>query len=79
MSRASLPGTPVTLATLRRWLGIAGIALLGGALALAPILAFTDGMTIVSGAGLAGVALLIVMRLMPVRNQDSEDRDQPRQ
>jgi len=55
----------VTLVALRRLLGVAGITLLGGALALAPVLAFTGGMTIVSGAGLAGVALLIAMRLLP--------------
>lgn len=55
----------MTLVALRRLLGVAGITLLGGALALAPVLAFTGGMTIVSGAGLAGVALLIAMRLMP--------------
>jgi ABC-type transport system involved in cytochrome c biogenesis permease subunit len=55
----------VSLPTLRRWLGIAGITLLGGALALAPILAFTGGMTLVSGAGLAGVACLIAMRWLP--------------
>ncbi|GMU73376.1 MAG: hypothetical protein AMXMBFR42_28310 [Burkholderiales bacterium] len=55
----------MTLVALRRLLGVAGITLLGGALALAPVLAFTGGMTIVSGAGLAGVALLIAMRLLP--------------
>ena len=55
----------MTLVALRRLLGVAGTALLGGALALAPVLAFTGGMTIVSAAGLAGIALLIAMRLMP--------------
>ena len=67
------------LATLRRRLGIAGIALLGGALALAPILAFTGGMTIVSGAGLAGVALLIAMRLLPAGQREPEESDQTRE
>lgn len=64
----------MTLATLRRGFGIAGIVLLGVALALAPILAFQGGMTLVSGLGIAGIACLIVMRL--IRKQESEDRDQ---
>lgn len=67
------------LATLRRWLGLAGIVLLGIALALAPILAFTGGMSFVSGVGIAGIACLIVMRLLRFRNQESEDRDRTQQ
>jgi hypothetical protein len=55
----------VTLVTIRRALGLAGTALLGGALAIAPILAFGGDMRLVSGLGLAGIALLIVMRLLP--------------
>ena len=55
----------MSLAAIRRALGIAGIALLGGALAIAPIVAFGGDMRIVSGIGIAGVALLIVMRLLP--------------
>ena len=55
----------VSLAAIRRALGVAGIALLGGALAIAPIVAFGGDMRIVSGIGLAGIALLIVMRLLP--------------
>lgn len=55
----------MSLQAIRRALGIAGIALLGGALAIAPIAAFGGDMTIVSGIGIAGIALLIVMRLLP--------------
>lgn len=55
----------MSLAAIRRALGLAGIALLGGALALAPIVAFGGDMRVVSGLGLAGIALLIVMRLLP--------------
>lgn len=46
-------------------LGIAGTVLLGVALALAPILAFTGSMGFVSGVGIAGIALLILMRVLP--------------
>ena len=55
----------MSLEAIRRALGIAGIALLGGALAIAPIVAFGGDMTVVSGVGIAGIALLIVMRLLP--------------
>ncbi|MFI4924414.1 MAG: hypothetical protein ACHQJ7_04650 [Vicinamibacteria bacterium] len=55
----------MTVASLRRAFGVAGIVLLGIALALAPILAFQDGMSLVSGIGIAGIALLIVYRLLP--------------
>ena len=55
----------MTLPTLRRAFGLAGIVLLGVALALAPILAFRGEMTIVSALGIAGIACLIVMRLLP--------------
>lgn len=55
----------MSLGSIRRALGVAGIVLLGVALALAPILAFTGGMQLVSGVGIAGIALLIVMRLLP--------------
>jgi hypothetical protein len=50
---------------LRRVLGLAGTVLLGGALALAPVAAFTGEMLTVTKAGLAGVALLIIMKLLP--------------
>lgn len=55
----------MTLVTIRRAVGVAGTALLGGALAIAPILAFGGDMRLVSGLGIAGIALLIVMRLLP--------------
>lgn len=54
-----------TLYAIRRCAGLAGIVLLGIALALAPILAFQGGMTYVSGTGIAGIACLIVYRLLP--------------
>ena len=55
----------LTLDRVRRAFGVAGIVLLGIALALAPILAFQDGMSLVSGLGIAGIACLIVYRLLP--------------
>ena len=58
----------MTLAKVRRGFGIAGIVLLGIALALAPILAFQGEMLTVSGFGIAGIACLIVMRLLPREN-----------
>ena len=58
----------MTLAKVRRGFGIAGIVLLGIALALAPILAFQGEMRVVSGFGIAGIACLIVMRLLPREN-----------
>ncbi len=60
---------------LRRVLGVAGTALLGGALVWAPVAAFTGGMERVTEAGLAGVALLIVMKLLPRRNATPEHQD----
>jgi multisubunit Na+/H+ antiporter MnhB subunit len=51
--------------SVRRAIGIAGIVLLGIALALAPILAFQGGMTYVSAIGIAGIACLIAYRLLP--------------
>ena len=53
--------------TLRRALGLAGTGLLGGAVAWAPVAAFTGEMLTVTKAGLAGVALLIIMKLLPRR------------
>ncbi|MEO8487098.1 MAG: hypothetical protein ABI585_12265 [Betaproteobacteria bacterium] len=55
----------MSLDAIRRALGLAGIVLLGVALALAPILAFEGDMRIVSGIGITGIVFLIVMRLMP--------------
>jgi hypothetical protein len=54
-------------------LGIAGTVLLGGALALAPIAAFGGDMRIVSGTGIAGIVLLIVMRLLPRPAEPDDD------
>jgi hypothetical protein len=57
------------IGTLFRVFGVAGIALLGAALAIAPVLAFENRMTIVSGLGIAGIACLLVAyalrKLMP--------------
>lgn len=58
--------------TLRRTLGVAGTALLGGALAWAPVAAFTGEMLTVTKVALAGVALLIVMKLVPRRDVTPE-------
>jgi len=48
------------LATLFRLFGIAGIVLMGAALAIAPIAAFEDRMPVVSGLGIGGIACLLV-------------------
>ena len=53
---------------------MSGTVLLGGALAWAPVAAFTGGMLIVTKAGLAGIALLIVMKLLPRRDSTPEHR-----
>jgi hypothetical protein len=54
--------------------GIAGLVLLGAALAIAPIAAFQDRMTVVSGLGIAGIAMLVVAwlirRRMPAAPED---------
>ena len=57
---------------LRSALGVAGAVLLGGALALAPIAAFTGDMLTVTKAALAGVALLIIMKLLSRHDAGSE-------
>ncbi len=56
------------LATLRKVLGAAGIALLAGALAYAPVAAFGGDMTIVSKAGIAGAILVLIAWLLPGRS-----------
>jgi hypothetical protein len=48
------------LVTLFRVLAGAGTILLGAALIIAPIAAFGDRMTTVSGLGIAGMALLVL-------------------
>jgi hypothetical protein len=66
----------LTRARLFRALGAVGIVLLGGALALAPIYAFQDRMTIVSGLGIAGIACLLVAWLLKRSAAESEhDRE----
>lgn len=62
---------------LRRALGVAGTALLGGALAWAPVGAFTGDMLVVTKAALAGIALLIVMKLLPRRDVTPEHGPDP--
>jgi len=42
-----------------RLFGVAGIVLLGAALAIAPIAAFENRMTVVSALGIAGIACLL--------------------
>ena len=57
---------------LRRVLGGIGAVLLGGALAWAPVAAFTGHMLTVTKLALAGVALLLVMKLLPRRDATPE-------
>lgn len=63
----------MTLASIRRAVGIAGTLLLGGALALAPIAAFDGDMRVVSGTGIAGIVLLVVMLLLPRPSEPAGD------
>lgn len=63
--------------TLRRVLGVAGTALLGGALAWAPVTAFTGEMLTVTKVALVGVALLIVMKLLPRSDVNPEHPPDP--
>ena len=67
----------MNLAAIRRGFGVAGIALLGIALAIAPIAAFQGDMQLVSGLGIAGIAALIVMRLLP--RPPAQDANAPRE
>lgn len=46
-------------------MAVAGIVLLGGALAYAPIAAFDGDMTVVSKAGIAGALLVLLAWLLP--------------
>jgi len=62
------------LYSVRRVLGGAGVVLLGGALAWAPIAAFTGDMLRVTKLALIGVALLIVARLLPRRTDTTDDK-----
>ena len=74
MKALTLSGQNCRWLALRRALGVAGTVLLGGALAWAPVAAFTDGMLMVTKAALAGIALLIVMKLLPWRDATLEHR-----
>ena len=56
----------------RRVLGLSGAVLLGGALAWAPIAAFTGEMLLVTKVGLTGVAFLLVMKLLPRHDPAAE-------
>jgi hypothetical protein len=62
------------IATIRKVIGVTGIAALGAALAYAPIAAFRDDMLVVTKAGIAGVVLVIVARLIP---RDGEGSVEP--
>ena len=62
------------LVTLFRVFGIAGIVLMGAALAIAPIAAFESRMTVVSGLGIVGIACLLVAWALR-RNVPSRDDD----
>jgi len=56
---------------------MAGTALLSGALAWAPVAAVMGEMVSVTKAGLAGVALLIFMKVLPHRAARPADRAGP--
>ncbi len=64
------------LVTLFRVFGVAGIVLMGAALAIAPIAAFENRMTVVSALGLVGIACLLVAwglrRITPPPPPDDE-------
>jgi hypothetical protein len=68
----------VVVLTLRDVLGVVGTVLLGGALAWAPVAAFTGEMLTVTKVALAGVALLIIMKLLQRRDATPEHRPDPR-
>ncbi|MCC7115804.1 MAG: hypothetical protein IT520_15645 [Burkholderiales bacterium] len=61
----------------RRLFGFAGTVLLGGALVVAPILAIGGDMRVVSIAGIAGIACLIVMRILPRADVPAETPADP--
>jgi membrane protein implicated in regulation of membrane protease activity len=62
------------LPMLRRVLLAIAAVLIGGALAWAPIAAFAGDMVDVSKAALAGVALLVVAKLLPRAEATRDDR-----
>ena len=62
-----------------RIFGVAGVVLMGSALAIAPVLAFENRMTIVSALGLAGIAcLLVAWGLRRIRGRTGSDHEPPR-
>ena len=62
-----------------RILAGAGTVLLGAALIIAPIAAFDDRMTIVSGLGIAGMVLLLLAWLLRRFTRLPAQTDEPRQ
>ena len=66
-----------------RFLGFIGAVLLGAALAIAPIAAFEQRMTVVSGLGIAGMVFLLLAWLVrrfaprPVPPEDEPSQESP--
>jgi hypothetical protein len=67
------------LMTLFRILAGAGTILLGAALIIAPIAAFSDRMTTVSALGIAGMALLLMAWVLRRSLRPPAQTDEPRQ
>lgn len=67
------------LVTLFRIFAGAGTILLGAALIIAPIAAFGDRMTIVSGLGIAGMGLLLLAWLLRRLARPPAETEQSRQ
>jgi hypothetical protein len=61
-----------------RALGLIGAVLIGAALAIAPVAAFENRMTVVSALGIAGIVFLLlawlVRRFAPPQPSGGEDR-----
>jgi uncharacterized protein HemY len=66
------------MVTLFRIFAGAGTVLLGAALIIAPIAAFGDRMTIVSGLGIAGMVLLLLAWLLRRFTRPPAQTDDPR-
>ena len=67
------------MVTLFRILAGAGTILLGAALIIAPIAAFNDRMTTVSGLGIAGMVFLLLAWLLRRFTRPPAQTDGPRQ
>ena len=67
------------MVALFRILAGAGTVLLGAALIIAPIAAFNDRMTTVSGLGIAGMAFLLLAWLLRRFTRPPAQTDEPRQ